>query len=148
MTLRPRLFRIISRTCIAAYRMLPLFGALRGAIAVVRRNDRYVMVRRADALGLCFPGGLAHPWESLETTLRREIEEETGLAVQHIQPWFEYRDNQLYPTQISVFHAETDGEIRSSWEGDAVIVDLAEMEANIIVSQREVVSRLKGLSKQ
>jgi 8-oxo-dGTP pyrophosphatase MutT (NUDIX family) len=142
MNWRAGVFRIISRTCIAAYRRFPIFGALRGAIAVVPYGDRYVMIERADGLGLCFPGGLVHPWESAEMALRREIEEETGMSVQRVENWFDYRDNDLYPTHIFVFHAEASGEPRSSWEGKAVIVNVAEMQSGILMSQREVVSRL------
>jgi 8-oxo-dGTP pyrophosphatase MutT (NUDIX family) len=140
---RTRVFRLISRTCIAVYRVMPIFGALRGAIAVVPCGERYVMIERADGLGLCFPGGLVHPWESPEVALRREMQEETGMIVRRIEKWFEYRDDQLYPTRISVFRAEAAGEPRSSWEGKAVIVELAEMEAGILMSQREVVARLR-----
>ncbi len=140
---RARVFRVISRSCVAVYRRFPVFGALRGAIAVVPCGDKYVMIERADGLGLCFPGGLVHPWESLETALRREIVEETGMSVEGVESWFDYRDNQLYPTHVFVFRAKASGEPRSSWEGKAVIVDVAEMEAGIITSQRAVVSRLR-----
>ena len=69
--------------------------------------------------------------------------EETGMTVARVEKWFEYRDEQLYPTRISVFRAEAAGEPRGSWEGKAVILDLAAMEAGILVNQREVVSRLR-----
>ena len=140
---RASLFRVVSRTCITVYRVAPIFGALRGAIAVVPYGDRYVMIERADGLGLCFPGGLVHPWESPEGALRRELQEETGMTVVRVEKWFEYRDQQLYPTRISVFRAEVAGEPRSSWEGKAVVVDLAAMEAGILINQREVVARLR-----
>ena len=140
---RARVFRLISRSCIAVYRRFPIFGALRGAIAVVPSGERYVMIERADGLGLCFPGGLVHPWESTETALRREIEEETGLAVRTVESWLDYRDSQLYPTHIFVFRAKVNGEPRNSWEGKVVIVDLADMAAGILMNQREVVSRLR-----
>jgi 8-oxo-dGTP pyrophosphatase MutT (NUDIX family) len=143
MNWRARIFRVISRTCIAAYRKFPAFGALRGAIAVVPYGERYVMIERADGLGLCFPGGLVHPWESPEVALRREIEEETGMKVQRVSSWFDYRDNDLYPTHIFVFRAEVNGEPRSSWEGKAVVANLAEIEAGILVNQRQVVARLR-----
>lgn len=143
MNWRARAFRVVSRSCIALYRRFPIFGALRGAIAVVPYGDRYVMIERADGLGLCFPGGLVHPGESAETALRREIEEETGMAVQKVESWFDYRDDELYPTHIFVFRAEATGQPRSSWEGRAVIIDLPEMEAGILNNQREVVSRLR-----
>jgi 8-oxo-dGTP pyrophosphatase MutT (NUDIX family) len=143
MNLRTRVFRVISRSCIAVYRRLPIFGALRGSIAVVPYGGLYVMIERADGLGLCFPGGLVHPWESAETALRREIEEETGMKVEGVESWFDYRDSQLYPTHVFVFRAEAGGEPRSSWEGKVVIVDLTRMEAGIILSQRPVVSRLR-----
>jgi 8-oxo-dGTP pyrophosphatase MutT (NUDIX family) len=144
MNWRARVFRVISRTCIALYRQFPIFGALRGAIAVVPYGEKqFVMIERADGLGLCFPGGLVHPWESAETALRREIEEETGMTVQRVESWFDYRDNELYPTHIFVFRADATGQTGSSWEGRAVVIGLEEMEAGILNSQREVVLRLR-----
>ncbi len=144
MNWRARVFRVVSRTCIAVYKRFPIFGALRGAIAVVPYGDQqYVMIERADGLGLSFPGGLVHRGESPGAALRREIEEETGMAVQKVDGWFDYRNDELYPTHIFVFRAQASGQLRSSWEGKAVIVGLAEMEARILMNQREVVSRLR-----
>lgn len=136
-------FRFISRTCIALYRTFPVFGALRGALAVVRRDDGYVMVERADGPGMGFPGGLVHPWEQPESAVRREVLEETGLTLTRVEGWFDYYDRQLYPTHVFVFRAEASGDVRDSWEGTVVQASLPEMAANIIVSQREVVERLR-----
>ncbi|HLH06678.1 MAG TPA: NUDIX domain-containing protein [Terriglobales bacterium] len=142
MSWRMRLFRVVSRTFIAFYAKFPVFGALRGAIAVVPHGDRYLMVERADGLGLGFPGGLVHPWESPEGALCREVKEETGLAVQKLEPWFAYRDQQMYPTQISVFRADVSGSLRSSWEGEAVMVTIDEIKSRVIINQRRVAEKL------
>jgi len=140
---RSRLFGMFSRICVAAYRRFPVFGYLRGAIAVVPHADGYLMIERADGLGLCFPGGLVHPWESPESALRREIQEETGMTAQTVENWFDYRDRQLYPTHIFVFHAKASGQIRGSFEGDTVIANLAQMEARVLTNQQQVVARLR-----
>jgi len=55
-SLQQRLFRVISRSCIAAYGRFPVFGALRGSAAVIRRGHRFLVVERSDGLGLAFPG--------------------------------------------------------------------------------------------
>jgi 8-oxo-dGTP diphosphatase len=59
-------------------------GAPQGASVVVLRRDSVLMVRRArpPLQGLwSFPGGRAEPGEDAEATARRELVEETGLAV-------------------------------------------------------------------
>lgn len=80
-TWRQRLFAIISRSCIALYGRLPIFGALRGSAAIIRRENSFLVLERSDGLGLAFPGGMVHPWESEEQGLAREVREETGLRL-------------------------------------------------------------------
>jgi 8-oxo-dGTP diphosphatase len=60
----------------------PATGA--GASAIVVRRDAVLMVERGTPPYQrlwSFPGGRAEPGESLEQTARRELREETGLAV-------------------------------------------------------------------
>lgn len=58
------------------------------AIAVVERNDQFLVGKRADHLPLGgyweFPGGKVQEQESIEAAAVRECREETGLAVEVI----------------------------------------------------------------
>lgn len=79
--LRRRLFWIVARTCLALYRRFPLFGTLRASIAIIQRNQQLLVIQRNDGRGLSLPGGIASWKEAEEETLRREVQEETGLRV-------------------------------------------------------------------
>lgn len=100
------------------------------------------MIDRSDGLGLSFPGGLIHPWESAEKALKREIWEETGLEVTDLVFTFSYSDNTFYPNKTFVFEAQTRGDLRSSWEGTAVEVAAMEVRSRIMESQRQVLNQL------
>jgi 8-oxo-dGTP diphosphatase len=52
-----------------------------GVKAVVRKNDRFLVLVKPDGL-LDLPGGRVENGESTESALQREIDEETGLKVQ------------------------------------------------------------------
>ena len=71
------LFRVIARTAVATYSRVPIFGYLRASIAVLRKDDLILVIDRNDARGFSFPGGLAHPGETAEQVMRREVEENT-----------------------------------------------------------------------
>jgi len=64
--------------------MMP--AAIVVAAAVVERDDRFLLTRRLKGTHLEglweFPGGKCEPGESIETCLRRELEEELGVAGQ------------------------------------------------------------------
>ena len=126
----------------AVYGRFPVFGALRGSVAVIRRNGLFLALDRSDGLGLAFPGGLALPWESDEKTLVREVEEETGL---HITSWsllFRYNNTDPYPGRVSVFRAEGEGELRSSWEGVPCWVSPADLHERLMSNQKTILERL------
>src|SRR5689334_11774342 len=57
-------FWLWSRMATAIYRRLPVFGRLRGSNAIIESRGRFLLLRRNDGLGLCFPGGLASGAES------------------------------------------------------------------------------------
>ncbi len=137
------LFWLISRVALGCYRCVPLFGRLRASIGIIRDGDRVLVIRRNDGRGLCFPGGLAHPWETDEEALVREVEEETGLRAQSVEFAVRYDSDGEIPVRIAVFHVKAEGEPRGSWEGTPDWVELAEAHARILRSQKYAVERLQ-----
>ncbi|MGD9722574.1 MAG: NUDIX domain-containing protein [Pirellulales bacterium] len=61
----------------------------RGAVAVVLRRDRFLVIRRSAHVvapgALCFPGGAIEPGENEEQALVREFQEELGRAVRPVR---------------------------------------------------------------
>ena len=57
-SLGARLFWVVSRCAMLAYRTFPFRGHLPGAIAIIPRDNGFVAVHRNDGLGLAFPGGV------------------------------------------------------------------------------------------
>jgi len=140
-SLQQRLFRVISRTCTAVYGRFPVFGALRGSAAVIRRGNRFLVIERSDGLGLAFPGGLALLWESDERTLARELLEETGLRLTAHSLLLRYSTSVPYPSRVSVFLAEAEGELRPSWEGIPGWVDIADLRQRLMRNQRPILEQ-------
>jgi 8-oxo-dGTP pyrophosphatase MutT (NUDIX family) len=62
----------------------------RGVIAVVPRNDRLLVIRRAEGIAapgmLCFPGGGIEKEESETEALIRELREELNVDVRPVRP--------------------------------------------------------------
>jgi 8-oxo-dGTP pyrophosphatase MutT (NUDIX family) len=141
---RQRLFWLISRSAIFLYSKFPVFGRLRGAVAIIRRDGGFVAVDRNDGLGLCFPGGNAHPWETDEAAVRREVQEEAGMMLQNLCFKFRFESSVYYPVTTSVFEGECEGGSTGSWEGRVCVTTLDELEARIIPSQRPIVEYLKS----
>jgi 8-oxo-dGTP pyrophosphatase MutT (NUDIX family) len=138
------LFWIISRTAIATYSRLPIFGALRASVGVIRNGELVLVIDRNDGRGLSFPGGVAWPWETSEACLRREVSEETGLRVKSAAQMFEYHSTADVPVKICVFEIETEGELEDSWEGSPVWMALSEIRPRLLPSQKPIVDRLTG----
>src|SRR5580704_5315416 len=84
------LFFALSRTCVAVYSRIPIFGPLCASVCVIRNGELVLVIDRSDGRGLSFPGGLTMPWETSEEAMKREVSEETGLAVKHSAQLFEY----------------------------------------------------------
>jgi 8-oxo-dGTP pyrophosphatase MutT (NUDIX family) len=145
---RTRLFWFISRTAIFLYRNFPIFGAIPGSVAIIRRDGGYLVIQRNDGYGLGLPGGVARPFERAEDALRREVLEETGLTVTSAELKLVFETSLLYPTRTSVFEARAEGEPRGSWEGRVVSVSLAELERNLMKTQLPVVEYLKRTNNQ
>jgi 8-oxo-dGTP pyrophosphatase MutT (NUDIX family) len=136
--LRQRAFWVLSRTFIGLYRKFPVFGRLRGSAAVVQKGNKFLVIERSDGLGLAFPGGMARPWESDEDVLRREVHEETGLRLTSTSLVTRYVTDKPYPTRVSVFRAEAEGELQSSWEGVPQWVELTELQQRLTAALRPV----------
>lgn len=144
---RARLFWIVSRLAITAYRIFPFRGHLPGAIAIIRRENGFVIIDRSDGYGLAFPGGVSRRGEEPSQTVQREIREETGLVALSAKLLFSFKDDALYPAETFVFEAEVSGEMRSSWEGRATVATLDELRNRIICSQQRVVEWLDKPAK-
>ena len=148
MSLGARLFRIVSRTATTLYRIFPIYGHLPGAIGIIRRGEKFVVIDRSDGFGLAFPGGLARKKEDPVETLWREVEEETGLVVSSSALRFSYNDESLYPIETYVFEAQANGHMRGSWEGEVKLVTFEELRTGIIVSQRQAVEWIEKQTAQ
>jgi len=136
------LFKLISRSAFAIYSWFPIFGDLRGALAIVRNKDLFLVINRSDGRGYSFPGGVCNWKEPAEQAMRREVREETGLEVQRSQLLFEYRNVIDVRSWVSVFTAEARGSLQESWEGVPLWVTMAELRANVVASQVEVLNRI------
>lgn len=136
------LFAIISRVGMAAYSRFPIFGSLRASLAVIRNAERVLVIERSDGRGLSFPGGLAHPWETAEQALTREVSEETGLRVKAAAPLFSYYASDELPCAITVFAVQAEGELKDSWEGSPTWLTVDDIRPAVMKSQQKIVERL------
>jgi 8-oxo-dGTP pyrophosphatase MutT (NUDIX family) len=136
------LYWIVSRTARFFYRHFPVFGALQGAVAVIRRDGGFVAIERNDGFGLAFPGGISNFREPPEKTVRREVLEETGLTITRAEFKFDFKVRAPLPAHTFVFEAIAEGELRGSWEGAPRIVSFEELQQRIVEPQRPVVTRV------
>jgi 8-oxo-dGTP pyrophosphatase MutT (NUDIX family) len=134
-----QLFWLLSRVARQIYACVPIFGTIRGAVAIIRRDGGYVVIERSDGYGLSFPGGISWPWEKPEQTLRREVAEETGLQITTVADNFHFRHSNPFPTSTYVFQVTATGEVRSSWEGVVRVVTLDELKTGVMSQQQPVV---------
>jgi len=143
-TIKRLAFKVIAKAAIAVYSRFPLFGDLRAAVAVLRHNGLILVIDRNDGRGLSFPGGLTHPKESAESSMRREVKEETGLEVEQARLLFEYRTTSDVPCVVAVFQATANGTLAGSWEGTPRWLPLLEVQSKILPSQMEIVRRISS----
>ena len=72
---------------------IPHAPGRRGAVAVIRDEDRFLVIRRSAAVVApqmyCFPGGGIEPGESEEQALVRELQEELGVTVRPLRRLWE-----------------------------------------------------------
>jgi 8-oxo-dGTP pyrophosphatase MutT (NUDIX family) len=135
-------FRVLSRTGVAVYSRVPIFGRLRASVVIIRNGDLILVIDRSDGRGLSFPGGLALPWEEAEQAMRREVFEETGLQIEKASVLFEYPSSADIPCLLTVFEGATTGEITASWEGLPRWLPWSEIRTSLLPSQKEIVDRL------
>lgn len=145
---RSRLFWFISRTAHVLYHYFPVFGRIRGSIAIIRRDGGFVVIERNDGFGLGFPGGIARFHENPEVTVRREVAEETGLKILSVDYKFNFNCQSPFPTLTHVFEATADGQLRGSWEGTPQVVSFEELQRRIVPQQRQVISYLLSRAQQ
>jgi 8-oxo-dGTP pyrophosphatase MutT (NUDIX family) len=145
-SLKRRLFWIVAHTCIVVYRWIPLFGTLRASIAIIRREQKFLLIERNDGRGVSLPGGISNWREAQEDTLRREVLEETGLQVSDLELRMRYFSATDLPCDTYVFEARAEGEMKESWEGSPRWMTADEVEPRILKSQRRVVELLRELS--
>jgi 8-oxo-dGTP pyrophosphatase MutT (NUDIX family) len=143
--LRRCLFWIVARTCFALYRRFPLFGTLRASIAIIQRDQKFLVIQRNDGRGLSMPGGLAGWKETEEETMRREVLEETGLRVTRQELRMHYHSTADVPCDISVFEVQAKGELKNSWEGSPQWMTMAEIEPRMLKSQRPVLELIRKI---
>lgn len=129
----------MSRTGLAFYSRLPIFGRLHACVAVIRDQENFLVIERSDGRGLSFPGGLAFPWESAEDALAREVREETGLIVTKSRLLLRYDSSVEILVNLTAFEAEVSGELRGSWEGTPCWRPRSELLQRILPSQRRIV---------
>jgi 8-oxo-dGTP pyrophosphatase MutT (NUDIX family) len=144
--LKRRLFFVVARTCFALYRWFPIFGPLRSSVGIIYRDGKFLMVHRNDGRGVSLPGGIASRGESEESGMIREVREETGLEVTEATFEMKYFSNTDVPCNISVFRATATGELRNSWEGSPRWMTLAEIEAEMLESQKPVLDLLRRIA--
>ncbi len=136
-----RAFYLASRLFTSVYGRFPIFGRLRGSIAIIRRGDQVLVIDRNDARGWCFPGGRARPRESAEEAVKREVREETGLTVTSCRFLFEFNEP---IARTHVFDAQASGELKGSWEGAPRWTSLSELAGRIYPAHQPALAYLQS----
>jgi ADP-ribose pyrophosphatase YjhB (NUDIX family) len=139
--IKRRCFWILSRSALATYSRLPLFGWLHASVGLIRKSQLVLVIDRSDGRGLLFPGGLAMPGETAEQAMKRDLWK-TGLAVTHSAELFEYRSSADVPVILAVFAVGAEGELRDSWEGSPSWLPFTDVRPRLLPSQREIIDRL------
>jgi 8-oxo-dGTP pyrophosphatase MutT (NUDIX family) len=137
-----KLFWAFARISIAAYSRFPVFGALNGAVGIMPRDGKYLVIDRNDGRGVSFPGGLQRLWETPEQALIREVREETGLQVTKCALTLRYYSSADIPVCVSVYDIEAEGDLRASWEGTPCWLRADDLRRLLLTSQRKILELL------
>jgi 8-oxo-dGTP pyrophosphatase MutT (NUDIX family) len=138
--LSKNLFWLLSRTALAVYSRIPIFGSLKASLGVMQHENAFLVIHRDDGRGVSFPGGIQMPWESAQQALVREVREETGLHVTRSALSLQYYSNVDVPVNITVFEMEARGEMRDSWEGTPCWLPASDLHHSLIMSQRPILA--------
>jgi 8-oxo-dGTP pyrophosphatase MutT (NUDIX family) len=138
-----RLFYLRSKLARVLYRWFPVYK-MHGAVGVLRRGERILVIDRADTMGYSFPGGLSKRNESGEQTVRRELMEETGLTMTGARFLFRYAETGGLSEFTSVYDVTAEGHLRGSGEGRPLWLTVPEIEAKLYPPQTAVLEFLKG----
>jgi 8-oxo-dGTP pyrophosphatase MutT (NUDIX family) len=144
LSIKRSVFKILSRTGVAVYSRLPIFGHIHAAVAVIKNGDKVLVIQRSDDRGFSFPGGIAYPWETAEKAMRREVFEETGLSIDKARFLFEYLTSAEVLCRLSVFEAEASGDLAESWEGSPQWRAPLEVKSRMLPSQQTAIDRIFG----
>jgi 8-oxo-dGTP pyrophosphatase MutT (NUDIX family) len=143
--LKRRVFWVVARTGLVLYRRFPIFGSLRASIAIIHRDGRFLVIQRNDGRGVSLPGGIANRKEPEESVLRREVLEETGMRIIGQELRLRFHSTADVPCDVAVFEAQVEGELKGSWEGPPEWMTMAEIELQILESQRPVLELMKKI---
>lgn len=101
-----------------AYLFQVEFPPVVSCAGIIKRGEEILFLNLSYLRGLGLPGGIIHAGETAEETLRREIFEETGLAVETANYLFSVSSSiRGIPTLSLIFEVETTGNLRQSKEG-------------------------------
>lgn len=128
------------------YPKLPIFGSLRASVAIISRDQTFLVIQRNDGRGLSLPGGIARWREPEELTLRREVHEETGLSITSPTLQLRYFSRADVPCTISVYKVQASGEIKDSWEGSPRWMTVEELRPQLLEGQRPVLELLAKIT--
>jgi 8-oxo-dGTP pyrophosphatase MutT (NUDIX family) len=96
-------------------RPILLVGA---AVLITDQHQRLLLLKRSDNGCWGIPGGAMELGESLETTVRRETGEETGLVIGHLKLYHVYSGPELfyeYPNGDQVYNVTVVYETNDFW---------------------------------
>ncbi|HET8615341.1 MAG TPA: NUDIX domain-containing protein [Actinomycetales bacterium] len=117
-----------------------------GAVCLLERDGRVLMLRQPHRDGWSLPGGLLSRGENAAAAVVREVREETGLRIEVGRPITVVVDSPLRRVDV-VFHVEVQGEVGEKVGGEAttarwlVPAEIDEMDAptrQILAAARDV----------
>lgn len=97
----------------------------------IEKDGKLLVLDLSYRSGYAFPGGLIEPGEDVETALRREVHEETGLAITSLTYLASAHDIQYGLSVLAIaFTAEVSGVEVASTEGALLWVSPEEIQNN------------------